>query len=303
MNNNTNITVHACRTRDEQRRFWQYLRDYFARDIRPGEPDPCPEAYRQTMQALHDRAEHPVCYLLFLRGGREIGLALSVVYAKEDGKQFILEFCVFPEFRGNGTGHACAGALLSWGRANGGKFAELNADAENRRRFWARLGFVPNGCDKWGEPLMLLPPQETVPFTVGRVTDPEALAGLEAGFLAEIGEPPMDEEKSARLHSAIHAGEIAFFAAKRLNRLIGMCSVSSCFSTFACKRLGVFDDFFVEPAFRHQGAARLLVQAAQSFCRAQGYAGLTVGCAGCDAPMYRALGFETTLGVMLASDF
>ena len=50
-------------------------------------------------------------YLFFRRDGQDIGLALSVVYASEDGKQFILEFCVFPEFRGNGTGAACAGAL------------------------------------------------------------------------------------------------------------------------------------------------------------------------------------------------
>lgn len=302
------ITIREAVKRADVAAFWRQLRSYQTRDLFP---DPADEdrayflggEYRAQIERLHDRPHDRCRYLFFCRDGQDVGFALPVVYDTEDGKQFILEFCVFPEFRGHGTGRACAEALLGWGRANGAKYAELNANTDDRRRFWGRLGFVPNGCDEWGVPLMLLPPAEKLAFTVEHSSDPAELAGLENSFLSEIGEGPLDEMRQARLQKAAGAGEITFFVAKRRNRPIGMCSVSSCFSTFACKRSGVFDDFFVEPAFRHQGVARLLVQAAQSFCRAQDYASLTVGCADCDAPMYRALGFETRLGVMLASDF
>ena len=81
---------------------------------------------------------------------------------------------------------------------------------------------------------------------------------------------------------------------------MGMCSVSPCFSTFACGETGVFDDFYVEPPFRRRGAARLLARAAQGWCRERGMASLTVGCSAGDVGMYRALGFALELGAMLA---
>ena len=75
-----------------------------------------------------------------------------------------------------------------------------------------------------------------------------------------------------------------------------MCSVSPSFSTFSCGKVGTFDDFYVEPAFRKQGIARKLAEAAQEWCRENGVASLTVCCAPCDEEMYQALGFDAPLG-------
>lgn len=88
--------------------------------------------------------------------------------------------------------------------------------------------------------------------------------------------------------------------AKRGYRSIGMCSVAPLYSTFACGDMGVMEDFYIEPAFRRQGAARLLQQAAHSWAAEQGYADLSVTCAPCDESMYRALGYEVPLGLTLA---
>ena len=301
------ITVLEAETQKDTAFFWEQLHAYHVRDNFPDPEDEdrayfLSEQYRAQIQTLHDRKSNPMHYLLFQRGGQKIGFALTVIYDTEDGKQFLLEFCVLPEFLGHGTGCACAQALLDWGYAHGAAFFELNAGTENRRRFWSRLGFVPNGRDRWGVPLMLLPPRERINVTAERLTNIDELWDLESGFLDEIGEEPLDEEKQARLEQAIADGQITFFAAKRLNRPVGICSVSSCFSTFCCKRSGIFDDFYVEPAFRHQGVARTLAAAAQEFCRMQGYASVTVGCADCDTALYRALGFETRLGTMLTCD-
>lgn len=139
-------------------------------------------------------------------------------------------------------------------------------------------------------------------FTVEVLSDPKALWALENQFLTEIGEKPLDKARQDRLETAMKDKQIIFFVAKRLNQPIGICSVSACFSTFACNISGVFDDFYVAPGFRRQGVARLLVSAAQGWCQAHGYASLTVGCSACDIPMYRSLGFETELGAMLAAN-
>lgn len=296
---NNEIMVCECIEMTEQERFWKYLKEYFVRDIAFGESD-CLEEYRQNITALHDRAENPVHYLVFRQNGQEIGFALTVIYQTEDGKQFILEFCVFPEFRGGGTGKRCAAALLSWGRENGAKFAELNAEEDARQRFWTYMGFVPNGRDQWGQPLMLLPPQEKIVPMVEVLTDVQDLWNLESGFLQEVGEPPLDDWKKQQLVRAIEEKQIVFFVAKRLNRPVGICSVSPCFSTFACKGCGIFDDFYVEPVFRKQGIARLLVSYAKKWCDQQGYASILVGCSAGDVSMYRSLGFVSELGRMLA---
>ena len=117
------------------------------------------------------------------------------------------KFCVYPEFRGNGTGRACAAVLLDWAKARGARYAELNYGGDERRlRFWRRIGFVENGVDEWGEPLMLLPPAEAVPFTVELLNDPTdwQLLKLENGFKREIGEETLikfQRYKKNRVHA------------------------------------------------------------------------------------------------------
>lgn len=310
------ITVKELTTPEEAARFWAALHAYFLRDMFPDDgsgPDReeslsyfLGEEYRAAIEKLHARQTDPLYYLAFLRDGAEIGYAMPAAYPSEDGKWFLMEFWVLPEFRGGGTGRACARTLLDWARERGAAYFELNAEGEQRRKFWADTGFVPNGVDEWGKPCMLLPPEAELPLRVERLTDPDSpelgwqLYKLENSFLAEIGEEPLTGEKKERLAAAVREGRIAFFLALRGTRAVGMCSVSPCFSTFACGETGVFDDFYVEPPFRRRGAARLLSGAARDWCRARGMASLTVGCCAGDVGMYRALGFSLELGTMLA---
>ncbi|MBQ4040009.1 MAG: GNAT family N-acetyltransferase, partial [Oscillospiraceae bacterium] len=86
----------------------------------------------------------------------------------------------------------------------------------------------------------------------------------------------------------------------RGSRAVGMCSVTRCFSTFACADTGVFEDFYIEPVFRGKGIARKLAKEAQRWCRENEVASLTVCCAPCDEEMYRSLGFEVGLGSTFA---
>ena len=136
-------------------------------------------------------------------------------------------------------------------------------------------------------------------ITVSKATQNEnweELLHLESGYLREIGEQPLTEEQQAQLFQAIQESRITFFLAKFEKQTVGICSVARHFSTFACTDTGVFEDFYVEPAFRKKGIARMLAQAAQSWSYEQGLSSLTVCCAPCDVQMYQVLGFDTHLG-------
>ena len=298
------ITIREAITETDVTAFWEQLHIYHKRDIFP---EPASEdleyflgsEYCDHMMKIHSRPKDRCYFLFFHRDRQDIGFAMPVIYTTEDGKCFIMEYCVYPEFRGSGTGKECARVLLDWAKEHGARYAELNHGSNERRQhFWETVGFIENGADEWGEPLMILPPAEDVPITVEVLADPEdwQLKKLENGFLKEIGEEPATEEKQEQLAQAIRDGKITFFVAKRGYRAVGMCSVAKCFSTFACTDTGVFDDFYIEPVFRKKGIARKLALAAQDWCKEKGLASLTVCCAPCDEGMYQALGFNFRLG-------
>ena len=305
------ITIREAVTENEIAAFWDQLHTYHKRDIFP---DPEDEGlkhflndteYRTQIERVHDRPQDNCHYLFFHRNGRAIGFALPVIFTSEDGKCFIMEFCVYPEFRGGGTGQACAKALLTWAKERGAQYAELNYGGDERRlRFWQRAGFVENGVDEWGEPLLLLPPApaEAVPFTVELLDDPAdwQLLKLENGFKREIGEETLTKSQQEQLQQAVREGRITFFFAKRGYRAVGMCSVAAYYSTFSCANMGVFEDFYLESAFRRKGIARKLAETAQNWCKEHAIPSLTVCCAPCDEAMYRALGFDTGLGTAFA---
>lgn len=302
------ISIREAVAEKDVATFWEQLHIYHKRDIFPNPNNEDLEyflgsEYHDHMMKIHSRPQDRCYFLFFRRNGQDIGFAMPVIYTTEDGKCFIMEYCVYPEFRGNGTGKECASALLDWARENGALYAELNYGGDPRReRFWQSVGFRKNGADEWGEPLMIQPPVDDVSITVEVLSDPEdwQLKKLENGFLKEIGEQALTEEQQEQLAQAIRDGKITFFVAKRGFRAVGMCSVAKCFSTFSCTDTGVFDDFYIEPVFRKKGVARKLAQAAQDWCKENGLASLTVCCAPCDEGMYQALGFDVRLGLTFA---
>ena len=125
----------------------------------------------------------------------------------------------------------------------------------------------------------------------------EALKPLQLAYKAEIGEDPPDTEAFCRLRQAIHQEQITFFGCLQEGQLVACCSVSPTFSTFNYAPSGVFEDFYILPAWRHRGIARQLA----AFAYAEsGVQSLTVGCAACDLALYQAIGFRLPLGHLLA---
>ena len=113
------------------------------------------EEYRGILEAhmRRDRDRHHLVY--FRRGGQRIGAASYCTYQSEDGKCFIMDFWVFPPFRGRGTGHRCYEALERYTRADGAACYELNSTKPDSVRFWKSIGFADNGEDEYGMPLLI----------------------------------------------------------------------------------------------------------------------------------------------------
>ena len=139
--------------------------------------------------------------------------------------------------------------------------------------------------------------RRTMTYRKINASEIDALWELQKEYKAEIGEEEPDNTGKKNLADAISKETILFYGVWKENSLIGCCSVTVGFSTFDYMPSGVFEDFFIRSAYRHQGIARQLVEFAY---RESGVSSLTVGCANCDVQMYQALGFNITLGNLLA---
>ena len=113
------------------------------------------EEYRGIIKAhmIRETDKHHMVY--FVDGNVRIGAAQYNIYHSEGGKCFILDFWVFAEFRGNGTGHRCFYALEDYTRLDGAKYYEINSQKENSIRFWKSIGFEENGKDEYDMPFFI----------------------------------------------------------------------------------------------------------------------------------------------------
>jgi len=135
---------------------WEYLnRDVFGADDTEEDRTYFQSGdYRGTIERFMDRTPDKVHLVYFDEEGVRIGCAQYIIYKSEDGKCFILDFWVFPEFRGNGAGHRCFDALMRYAKEDGAAYFEINTASERARNFWISLGFEDDGADEYGAPLM-----------------------------------------------------------------------------------------------------------------------------------------------------
>ncbi len=111
--------------------------------------------YRGILEAHMVRDIDKQHMIYFIRNEKRIGAASYCTYQSEDGKCFILDYWIFPEYRGNGTGHLCFTALEQYTKNDGAKYYELNSSKENSIRFWKSIGFIENGKDEYDMPLLI----------------------------------------------------------------------------------------------------------------------------------------------------
>lgn len=125
----------------------------------------------------------------------------------------------------------------------------------------------------------------------------DELRKLQLAYKAEIGEDAPTEINFESLKEAIEKEKIHFYGCVYEDKLVACCSICFTYSTFNYEKAGVFEDFYIQPEYRHQGIARKLV--AYAYEKSQ-VGSLSVGCADCDLDMYKAIGFRIPLGNLMA---
>jgi len=87
--------------------------------------------YRDVLKGHLLRTPDKLHMVYFMRDGVRIGASQYCTYKSEDGKCFILDFWVFPEYRGNGTGHDCFQAENRFDQSDG-QAGQRTATESNR---------------------------------------------------------------------------------------------------------------------------------------------------------------------------
>ncbi|MDD6841652.1 MAG: GNAT family N-acetyltransferase [Spirochaetales bacterium] len=113
------------------------------------------EEYRGIIRAHMAREidKHHMVYIL--RNGKRIGAAQFNTYQSKDGECFVLDFWVFPPYRGNGTGHNAFYILEEYTKKDGALYYRINAEKEDSIKFWKSLGFIEDGFDEYDMPLFI----------------------------------------------------------------------------------------------------------------------------------------------------
>jgi hypothetical protein len=75
-------------------------------------------------------------------------------------------------------------------------------------------------------------------------------------YLHEIGEAPQDEDGASRIQEAIRNDRISFFVAEESGTPVGMCSLSTAFSTYAGGKALGFSPLWHDDKRGEQGACR-----------------------------------------------
>lgn len=113
------------------------------------------EEYRGAIRSQMEQPMDTHHMLWFKKDGVRVGAAQYCTYWTDDGKCAIMDFWVFPPYRGKGVGHECFQALQMYTKGGGAAYYELNCAQEAAHRFWQSNGFVDNGRDEHGVPLMI----------------------------------------------------------------------------------------------------------------------------------------------------
>lgn len=181
---------------------------------------------RQSLEALCQRETDPGRRCFFELDGQRVGYCFWVTFHSEDGKCFLLDFCIFPPFRCQGMGSRCFRALQAATQAQGAVYWELNTHCRRSMRFWQRQGFVFNGYDAYGVILLQLPPVRRDRLLCQRLRQEDLwqLEQLENTRRAAAGLPFLTDDQRAQLAQDWQQGKLRVWTLRRHTRIVAICA-------------------------------------------------------------------------------
>lgn len=182
--------------------------------------------HQQSLEALCQREIDPGRRCFFELDGQRVGYCFWVTFQSEDGKCFLLDFCIFPPFRCQGIGSRCFRALQAATQAQGAVYWELNTHCRRSMRFWQRQGFVFNGYDAYGVILLQLPPARPARLLCQRLRQEDLwqLEQLENTRRAAAGLPFLTDDQRAQLVQDWQQGKLRVWTLRRQTRIVAICA-------------------------------------------------------------------------------
>jgi len=154
------IKIHEITTKEELAMYWEKRNAYMREDIIPnctlGEPISKEEEewffsqeYYDHIMKVYSRDVDKLYFVFFESEKKNVGFCVYVTFHIEDGKCFILDFCIFKEFRNQGLGKKCFHLLEHKELQRKANYFALNLSNENNQRFWKSLGFKESYYDEY----------------------------------------------------------------------------------------------------------------------------------------------------------
>ena len=134
------------------------------------------------------------------------------------------------------------------------------------------------------------------------IVDFDKIKTLLQEYKKSINETNVDDNQFNKLKNAIQNSSIKFYAIIENDEIIGICSISTIFSTYKCEPVGIFDDFFIKIEYRKKGYAKELVKYVFNDMKTKEINSVLVGCSEMDIEMYKKLGFNMEIGHLLSWD-
>ncbi len=139
--------------------FWLLRDRYIIEDIIPNCNPPMSKEdtewflsmeYKSSMEKLFKREIDPLMVAYLYIDEIYAGFVEYAIYKSEDGKCFIVDFCIDRKFRGQGLGTEFFEFFKNAVQKHGAKYFALNTSNPSNRRFWLNNGFIECGDDEYG---------------------------------------------------------------------------------------------------------------------------------------------------------
>ncbi|MGX6977889.1 GNAT family N-acetyltransferase [Vagococcus elongatus] len=160
------IFFRKMNTVEEVNDFWQKKRHYEREDIFPNleEKDDelqeiiawfQSEEYYEIIMDLHQHAQAGGQTLSFVfmfdEQNNYLGFTMYKIYTEEDGKAFILDFCIEKDYRNKGIGSIVVRELEKFLKREGASYIALNTSNKKNLNFWEKNGFSKFATDEFGK--------------------------------------------------------------------------------------------------------------------------------------------------------
>lgn len=155
------LEIKIVNSEEDFKLFWDMHCEYLNRDIFPNNSIGLKiteeeqiwfssSEYKEHMHKLFSRDIDKAYPILFIREMEVIGFCIYCTYHSEDGKCFIIDYCIVPELRDNSLGTNIFNIIKEIEISKGAKYFELNVSNKRNMRFWMKQGFCFDGMDDYG---------------------------------------------------------------------------------------------------------------------------------------------------------